>query len=120
MSKEETFLNGRLRYATSKLLQVLCMRAVVAGMNNDLPVIFNIANPGLCHSGMTSHATGGLALFFNIFARRAEIGARAIVAGVAGGDETHGQYLQDGRPMTPGKMVVGDDGQALQDKVWGE
>ncbi len=62
-------------------------------------VILNCLNPGHCRSEMMREATGLFRYFVQgitaLMARTTEVGARTLIAGVAAGYETHGEYMDD-------------------------
>ncbi|EAW08562.1 putative short-chain dehydrogenase/reductase family protein [Aspergillus clavatus NRRL 1] len=110
------------RYATTKLLQVLALREMVARMEKDEAVIMNMVNPGLCHSQLGREAGIGLALLKMALARTTEVGSRTLVAGAAAGENSHGAYMTDGlvdnNALSP--FVRSEDGKQAQEKVWRE
>lgn len=62
-------------------------------------VIINLGNPGLCKTGLvknTSRLSRIVAVAMHLFAgRTAEMGSRALLYGIAAGEESHGKYLSD-------------------------
>ena len=64
-------------------------------------VILNCLNPGHCGTEMMREATGVFRYFVRtvtaLMARTAEVGARTLIAGVAAGYESHGEYMDDSR-----------------------
>lgn len=72
----------------------------ISASPNKPPIIVNISNPGFCRSNIMREATGAYKIFVEamniLLARKTEVGSRTVVAGAAGGLETHGQYLTDG------------------------
>ncbi|KAF7114455.1 hypothetical protein CNMCM5793_008759 [Aspergillus hiratsukae] len=111
----------RERYPTSKLLQVLVLREMVARMRDD-SVVVNMLNPGLCHSQLGRDAGIGLALMKMVMARTTEVGSRTLVAGAAAGEESHGAYMTDGKVDNSAlsDFVRSEEGKKVQEKVWGE
>ncbi len=55
-----------------------------------------------------------------IFARSTEVGSRTLVWGAYGGEETHGQYMDDGRVGKVSKFVTSEEGMRTQKKVWAQ
>ncbi|EAW23604.1 putative short-chain dehydrogenase/reductase family protein [Aspergillus fischeri NRRL 181] len=109
------------RYQTSKLLQVLALREMVARMRDD-SVVVNMVNPGLCHSQLGRDSGIGLALMKMVLARTTEVGGRTLVAGAAAGEESHGVYMTDGKVdnRALSAFVRSEEGKQAQEKVWGE
>lgn len=64
-------------------------------------IIANIINPGVIYTAITRHATGAMKQIFQgvmtLMARWTEEGARTLVLTAEGGEETHGEYLDDGK-----------------------
>ena len=52
--------------------------------------------------------------------RPTEVGARALVLGVAAGVEAHGKYLPDGKIKELKGMTACKEGAELQKRVWDE
>ncbi|GIJ84820.1 hypothetical protein Asppvi_003671 [Aspergillus pseudoviridinutans] len=118
---DEKHTNMRERYATSKLLQVLILREIVARMRDD-SVVVNMLNPGLCHSQLGRDLGFKLALMKIVMARTTEVGSRTLLAGAAAGEESHGAYMTDGK-VDNGALsdfVRSEEGKKVQEKVWGE
>ena len=59
-------------------------------------------------------------LGFALLARTTEVGSRTLVAGAAGGVQTHGQYMAEGAVEDPSPLVVSEEGKILEEKVWRE
>jgi len=116
------------RYPTSKLLEVFTVRSLATQMQSgphaNEPVVLNTLNPGLCHSGLARELTGIVAVFFYcmkfLIARTTEMGSRTLVAGAAGGDETHGQYLSDCKVAEVSEFVRSEEGKKTQERVYTE
>lgn len=103
----------RQEYATSKLLVLLLARDLVyrqhhSGPNTGTkavdqpekkyPVIINVANPGLCYSGLTREIAGPARILqFVMRARPASMGGSALVNAACAGWETNGQFLSSNR-----------------------
>ncbi|KAE8377358.1 hypothetical protein BDV26DRAFT_281971 [Aspergillus bertholletiae] len=110
------------RYETSKLLQVLLLREMVAQGAGD-SVVINMLNPGFCHSQLARDLQG---LMFTVlkmvFARSTEVGSRTLVAGAAAGEESHGAYMTNGKVDNGAlsSFVRSEEGKKAQMKTWGE
>lgn len=113
------------RYNLSKLLEMYAVQEiadrVTASSSQKGKVIVNHSNPGWVITEVMREWTG-LKLFIfkifrTIFARSTEVGSRTTVNAVEGGEETHGQYLDD--------CTIGERSPLLQDtevqkRVWSE
>lgn len=121
------------RYPVTKLLNVLLTRELVAQMDNSSAsagggggVIVNMLDTGFCHSRLSRENEGIEALVFDlakrIFARSEEVGARTTVTAMAGGRETHGQYMVNGVVASDAlsEFVCGEDGKTAQRRLWDE
>ncbi|AEO63388.1 uncharacterized protein THITE_2153165 [Thermothielavioides terrestris NRRL 8126] len=116
------------RYSTAKLLDVLIVRELAerldAASPGGTPVVVNTANPGLCRSRLfrdiPSFARFLLAVPMFLIGRTLEQGSRALMAAVAGGRESHGQYVDSGRVDMPSPFVVSQEGKTVQKRVWDE
>lgn len=94
------------RYYVSKLLEMHAIRELAdlsKASSKPGKVIINVLNPGWVVTNiMTDNYTGfGKFLFWIgclVFARSTEVGSRTILNAAEGGDETHGQYLDDCKP----------------------
>ncbi|KAL5359250.1 hypothetical protein BJX96DRAFT_183631 [Aspergillus floccosus] len=121
LSNEETAdMNGR--YPVSKLLAVLAIREMVARLRDDA-VVVNMLNPGFCHSQLARDAPGvGIKVMKMLLARSTEEGSRTLVAGAAAGDESHGEYMENGvvAPDAVSAFVRSEEGARMQRRVWGE
>lgn len=100
--KPESF-DMQERYYTSKLLGQLFMVELVKRVPPSVAII-NACNPGLCHgSGLHHETTSSVAGYIfaaikRIIGRSTQIGARFLTdAAVNHGEESHGQYLGDGK-----------------------
>ncbi|KAI0154645.1 NAD(P)-binding protein [Xylariaceae sp. FL1272] len=96
------------RYGTSKLLGQLFLSELAHRVSSS-EVILSCANPGLCRrSGLGRQAGPFLWVMYTIstylLGRRCTVGARSCVhAAVNHGEDSHGQYIEDGKiqPMPP-------------------
>ncbi|KAM4056195.1 short chain dehydrogenase [Hirsutella rhossiliensis] len=110
------------QYPVSKLLEVLCVRAL-AERHPALPVTVNCVNPGLCQSELARDVPGwAFWLRKLLLARSTEAGSRTLVhaASPAVAADSHGQYLSDCAVSAPAPLVTGAEGKEAQDRVWEE
>ncbi|KAL2018351.1 hypothetical protein VTK56DRAFT_954 [Thermocarpiscus australiensis] len=116
------------RYGTSKLIGVLVVRELARRLDlahgGNSPIVVNTANPGLCKSSLFRnvplHSQVLLAIAFFLVGRTSEEGSRALMAAVAGGRDSHGQYVDNGRVDDPSPFVLSQEGEAAQKRVWVE
>ena len=93
------------RYNVSKLLEMYGVQELAA-LESASPkkgrVIINHVNPGWVVTEAMREWTGMRLLIFKffrmIFARTTEVGSRTLVNAAEGGEDTHGQYMDDCRP----------------------
>ncbi|KAI1841784.1 hypothetical protein JX265_007112 [Neoarthrinium moseri] len=120
--KTKSIKNQSERYPTTKLIQVFIVREMAARLaKQSTSVIINCTNPGLCQSELSRELDGlqiRAAKF--VLARTAEEGSRNLIAAAAGGNETHGQYLDMGKVKTPATVVVGAGGAETQRRLYTE
>ena len=90
------------RYEVSKLIQLFCSRELAnqldeSGKNGR--IITSTINPGFVNTAIMRDAkwpyTWWLAFLKMTLSRTSEVGGRTLVHAAEGGDETHGQYLDD-------------------------
>ncbi|KAJ4990221.1 short-chain dehydrogenase [Stagonosporopsis vannaccii] len=109
------------RYETSKLLEVLFVRAMAEQKSaSQIPVTINCVNPGLCHSELSRESGWGLYFMKLLFARSTELGSRNLVHAASMGPESHGQYVSDCLVEQPSAYVVSAEGWKDQQRVWRE
>ncbi|RAL11989.1 NAD(P)-binding protein [Aspergillus homomorphus CBS 101889] len=123
------------RYPTSKLLDVLLARELAVrvgeriegqegqGQGQGRGIVVNCVNPGLCRSELTREADSMLVrVGLKVLGRTCEVGARTLVAGAAGGWESHGQYMSNGVvcPSELSAFVCNEEGRSTQRRVWEE
>lgn len=76
------------------------------------------------HRGLARELTGVLAwvFWFNklLFARSTEYGSRTLVHAASQGSGSHGQYLSHCDIAQPGPLVMSENGEELQERVWNE
>lgn len=112
---------NRVRYPTSKLLEVLVVREIAPKLAGS-DVILNMLNPGLCHSELAREAGWVLNFMKILLARTTEVGSRTLIASAAAGTESHGAYMTDGLVDNSALScwVTSAEGKKAQEKVWGE
>ncbi|CAK7563757.1 MAG: hypothetical protein SEPTF4163_001633 [Sporothrix epigloea] len=113
------------RYNVSKLLEVLAVRELAGILEkNNTPVTVNTVNPGLCRTQLFRTLPFGFRYLMlgAVYAlgRTAAMGARTLVAGAAGGPETHGQYMDTGVVYPVSTYVTSEAGVDAQHRVWTE
>jgi hypothetical protein len=91
-----------LRYYVSKLIQLLVAREFAKELSNSSKpgkVITNVVNPGFVATQIMRHGGPVFQVYLKLMkaalSRTAEEGGRTVVNGAEGGEETHGQYLND-------------------------
>lgn len=110
-------------YSISKMLPIFAARAIAERCPaNKFPVTINIADPGLCWSGLARDFGGGIGtwLFMSVLARSTEVGSRTLVHGGAQGANSHGCYLSGCQIEEPSPVITGRGGAELQERVWRE
>lgn len=113
------------RYNVSKLIEMYAIQElaqqVIASAPQKGKIVINHSNPGWVVTDAVREWSGLKLLVFKffraIFARTTEVGSRTTVHAAEGGEETHGQYLDD--------CAIGERSALLQDdtvqkKVWAE
>ncbi|KAL8938430.1 MAG: hypothetical protein Q9216_003904 [Gyalolechia sp. 2 TL-2023] len=114
------------RYAVTKLIEILIVRELAARIDrSEKPkVIVNCLTPGFCHSDFDREMTGAKLYFMKtmrfLVARSTEVGSRTLVAAAEAGEESHGQYMADGRVSYVSPFVLSDDGAETQKRLWTE
>ncbi|KAJ2999381.1 hypothetical protein NUW58_g11 [Xylaria curta] len=124
--KKETF-DGHDRYSTSKLLGQLFLTELSKRIPASYGVVVNLANPGLCYgSGLNRDSDGTVVGFiFGIFklvlGYSCAVGARQLTdAAVKHGDESHGQYLEEGKVLPMAPLVYTNEGEKIAEVLWRE
>ncbi|KIW16943.1 hypothetical protein PV08_04133 [Exophiala spinifera] len=128
---DQSKTNFRERYPTSKLLEVLVIRAMVdrmrkrekKGRTEKQPAVtVNYLNPGLCHSELAREGGLRFTVLKFLFARSTEVGSRTLLAAAAAGPGSHGRYMTDAE-VDDGALssfVRSEDGKRASEKVWRE
>ncbi|KAG9654643.1 NAD(P)-binding protein, partial [Aureobasidium melanogenum] len=111
----------RERYLVSKLIDVLCTRALAERTPSPYPVTINTMNPGFCYSELSREFNGfAFWLMYKLLARTTEVGSRTLVAAALASHDTHGQYMSDCMVEEPSKFVRSEEGRRTQERVWAE
>ncbi|KAB2579289.1 Short-chain dehydrogenase/reductase SDR [Lasiodiplodia theobromae] len=126
-NREEGF-NGRKQYGISKALVMYAMRSLAAMdayTEDGKDVVVMSASPGFCKSDLRRHYTGAAAkvfgwLFYAIFAREAEEGARSLVSAVCLGEEAHDGFWHSDKLLELDPMLMGETGEKMRQQIWHE
>ena len=114
----------QIRYHVSKLLEVFVVREIVAKYCPDIsqyPVVINLVDPGISHSGLMREFGFWKFIFKWIMqARTTEVGSRTLVDAACKGPESHGKYLSDCEIQDPATFVMSAEGTKTQKRVWTE
>jgi retinol dehydrogenase-12 len=112
----------RMRYANSKLIEVLTVREIVAKhAPAGYPVVINYVNPGFCRSELMRDMPMTQKIMYPLMnARTSEVGSRVLVFAASGGRENHGKYISDAQIIEPSKFVRSEEGRKTGEKVWQE
>ncbi|KAE9367394.1 putative short-chain dehydrogenase/reductase family protein [Stipitochalara longipes BDJ] len=125
LNKDDAKLNER--YEVSKLIQLLCARELANQLDKSQKsgrIIVSTLNPGFVATAIMREAswpfTWWLAFLKAALARTPEEGGRTLVNAAYGGEETHGQYLDDCKIGTVSSFVTSDEGVETEKRVWAE
>jgi hypothetical protein len=108
------------------IVSQLSLRTLRPGSPNPEPeVIITSTCPGLCRSDLARDYNAwyhslGKDMFYFLFARTTEEGARTLVHSVSMGPESHGGCWADEQLLKPGPLVGTSEGKKLEAKVWAE
>lgn len=88
------------RYTLSKLFLLIVTRQLARQAPvAQSGVIINVAEPGMCNTGLTKNLlwiTRAITwIMLKLFGRTAETGSRAVLAGLALGETSHGSFVSD-------------------------
>ncbi|KAK2032057.1 short chain dehydrogenase [Colletotrichum zoysiae] len=114
------------RYNTTKLMQVILGRqmAIAVDASDKGRVQVTTLNPGLCSTELFRNMAFPLTIIVHIglklLARSPEVGSRCLMAGAFAGDEAHGRYMSDCVVAEFPKMMRGEEGEHLQERLWEE
>jgi len=124
--REKGSMFGIRRYGTSKLFNILFIRALArllptSSASNPFHLTCNAVNPGFCHSGLVSPSFA-MSVRKAILARSTEVGSRTLVhAAVAKELEgKSGEYLDSCEVGEASDLLLREKGEALERKVWDE
>ncbi|QSZ34821.1 hypothetical protein DSL72_007680 [Monilinia vaccinii-corymbosi] len=128
--RDEVNSNMKDRYNVSKLIILLFARELAVALAESEErgrqghIVANVVNPGLVNTAITRNATGAakhvMQGMMTLLARTTEEGARTLVIAAEGGEETHGQYLDDGKVGKVSPWTTSLDGIATQKDIWVE
>jgi retinol dehydrogenase-12 len=112
----------RMRYANSKLMEVLTVREIVAKHAPDgYPVAISYVNPGFCRSELMRDMPMTQKIMYPLMnARTSEVGSRILVFAASGGKENHGKYISNAQIMEPSNFVKSEEGRKTGERVWQE
>lgn len=122
-AKDESTVAREDLYSISKLLPVFAVRAIARQCPaTKSRVIINIADPGLCWSGLARDFGSGIGTWFlmSVIARSTEVGSRTLLHGGAQNASSHGCYLSGCQISEPSPLIMGPGGDELQERVWRE
>ncbi|KAN0095761.1 putative short-chain dehydrogenase/reductase family protein [Hyaloscypha variabilis] len=115
------------RYEVSKLIQLFCTRELANQLDNSGKsgrIVVSTLNPGFVATAIMREAkwpfTWSLAIMKLLLARTPEEGGRTLVNAAYGGEETHGQYLDDCKLGTVSTFVTSEEGVETQKRLWAE
>ena len=90
------------RYYVSKLIQLLTVREFADELTKSAKpgkIVTSVINPGFVTTQIMRHEGPLFQIYLKglrkLLARTAETGSSTLVHGAEGGEETHGQYLDD-------------------------
>ncbi|KAH7305187.1 hypothetical protein B0I35DRAFT_483960 [Stachybotrys elegans] len=120
---EKNFV-GLSRYSDSKLLSTCFVKELATHVDKKM-VIVNEVSPGPVLTNFGAKYPLLLRVVFTaalaLRARSLEAGANTYLHAVAvAGEESHGEYLSDGKISTRAKIVETPEGSRLQKKLWEE
>ncbi|KAL8684178.1 MAG: hypothetical protein Q9224_006544 [Gallowayella concinna] len=122
MNNPKTAMMGE-RYEVSKLLEVFYGRELAAHMNQSKTpgtVVFNLANPGFCHSELAREGDVVVSILKFLLARTTEAGSRNFLAATVAGPESHGAYIDACRVDEVAPLVTSKIGIETQKRIWDE
>ncbi|KAK4497251.1 hypothetical protein PRZ48_011701 [Zasmidium cellare] len=119
LSMEENADMGN-RYYLSKLMDMLCVRALAARTTHLDRVIINCVSPGFCDTGLYSQfqPPWHTKVLLKVIGITAEQGSRCLVKGVLGGWESHGSFMSEGVVKRGGSWVESEEGVEVGERVW--
>ncbi|KAK1961443.1 short chain dehydrogenase [Colletotrichum sublineola] len=114
------------RYNTTKLMQVILARqmAIATDASGKGRVQVTTLNPGLCSTELFRHIpfpfTVILKVVMKLIARSPEVGSRCLMAAAFAGEEAHGRYMSDCAVVEFPKIMQGEEGEQMQERLWAE
>lgn len=119
--RKEGDANLSARYGQTKLLDILLVRHLAAVLaqtspSSSSPIIVNTLSPGLCNTDTMKDEISPIVRFvaqpfMKILARTPEIGARTLVIAASSGEETMGEYMDDGKVALVSPFARSEEGQ---------
>ncbi|ETS86223.1 hypothetical protein PFICI_00051 [Pestalotiopsis fici W106-1] len=123
---QENNFSDQERYWTSKLLGQLFLTELAKRVPSSVAVV-NAPNPGLTRSNLGGDYKGTVAgflaehIFLRIFGRTPAVGARSVTcAAVLYGQESHGQYIEDGKIQPLAPLIYKPEGAKIAERLWRE
>lgn len=114
------------RYRVSKLIELFCVRelADLITKSDKEKIIVSTINPGFVKTDVMRHApflqSLGIRFWQRTIARTTEVGGRILVNAAEGGQENHGQYLDDCKIGQVSEFVRSQEGAETQKRLWKE
>ncbi|CZR66841.1 related to enoyl-CoA hydratase/isomerase [Phialocephala subalpina] len=115
------------RYNVSKLIETFCVRELadkITESKSEGKVVANILNPGFVDTAIMRNSSFLFSIYVltmkKLLSRTTEEGGRTLVHGAEGGDETHGQYLDDCKVGRYSGFVLSEEGMETQKRLWSE
>ena len=114
------------RYSVSKLIQIIAVRELAAAATGSSSgsVVITAVHPGLCRTQLFRHvpwpASWLLALILRLIGRTPEQGSRTLMAGAFAGAEAQGRYMADCVVAEFPKIMQGEAGRLMGEKVWAQ
>ncbi|KAK4040660.1 hypothetical protein C8A01DRAFT_15502 [Parachaetomium inaequale] len=115
------------RYYVSKLIQLLTVREFANELTKSTKpgkIVTSVINPGFVATQIMRHEGPLFQIYLRVLrkmlARTAEEGSRTLVHGAEGGEETHGQYLDDCKVGSASGFVLSPEAGDTQKQLWRE
>lgn len=113
------------RYPVSKLILLHALRYYSKQHPvSQTGVAVNFVNPGLCITELDRNVAPEIQKMLGQFrqqmGRTAEVGARTLVHGIVGGEETHGMFTSESvvKDYYTPAFIKGEEGQRIEKLVW--
>ncbi|KAK7707702.1 hypothetical protein SLS63_013695 [Diaporthe eres] len=114
-------------YNVSKLMELLLVRELAGQITKSSKpgrVTTSIINPGFVRTDIMRDGSWLFHIYYvclaALMARTSEEGGWILVNAAEGGEETHGQYLDDCKVGTPSVFVRSQEGQKVGQQLWSE